>query len=179
MDRRTALFTPGRQRRQSQADQRETPMGMLRNVARALAPSTRPIVSSSSPRDKLPPSSIGTIPEEPEDRTGRYDDQDDDDDLPLHPPPRPSLPLEDDDDTTELSPPPRLSGIEDYDYTGEFPREPPQRSRLSRGSLGSINDGDFFDPTEPTVDVGRPSDFFQDSFLENIQARAQAAALTR
>ena len=158
---------------------RETPMGLLRNVARALAPSTQPIVSSSSPRDK-PPSSIGAIPEEPEDRPQRPqddDDEDEDSDLPMQRP-RLSLPIDEDDDTTELEPPPRLSGIKEYNYTGELPRREPQRSRLSRGSLGSVESGDFFDPGEPTEDIGRPSDFFP-GLLENIQATAQATGLER
>lgn len=156
-------------------------MGLLRNVARVLAPSTQPVASSSSPRDNRAPSSIGAIPEDPEeDRTIRpaYDDEDDDDsDLPMQPP-RLSFPIDEDDDTTELEPPPRLSGITEYNYTGEIPRRESQRSRRSRGSLGSVESGDFFDPGEPTEDFGRPSDFFP-GLLENIQATAQAAGLER
>ncbi|EGR49849.1 uncharacterized protein TRIREDRAFT_22035 [Trichoderma reesei QM6a] len=50
--RRLATFTPGRSRRQSFREQRETPMLILRNLGRALAPTSNVIASSSSP-DKV------------------------------------------------------------------------------------------------------------------------------
>ncbi|WKT47916.1 Histone-fold [Fusarium oxysporum f. sp. vasinfectum] len=46
--RRTAMFTPGKNRRQSMLQQRETPLDILRMLGRTLAPKSQPIHSSSS-----------------------------------------------------------------------------------------------------------------------------------
>ncbi|KAJ6444033.1 subtilisin [Purpureocillium lavendulum] len=157
--RRTAMFTPGKNRRRSLREQRETPMGILRNLSKVLAPTSQPVVSSS-PRGK--PSSIPPIPEES------------DDELPIDPP-RLSLPLEDDDSDLQ---PPRSSGLEDLTMGSvERPRraysEQPG-SRLSRGSYGSVRSSDIFN-NDPTADLGRPSDFFP-GFLEDLEERPEAAA---
>src|SRR6478609_3821909 len=54
--RRAAMFTPGKNRRQSMMQQRETPLDVLRNLGRALAPKSQPIYysSSSSPSGNKP-----------------------------------------------------------------------------------------------------------------------------
>ncbi|GJN67417.1 histone-fold domain-containing protein [Purpureocillium lilacinum] len=159
--RRTAMFTPGKNRRRSLREQRETPMGILRNLSKVLAPTSQPVVSSS-PRGK--PSSIAPIPEES------------DDELPIDQP-RLSLPLDDDDSDLQ---PPRSSGLEDITMGSvEKPRraysEQPG-SRLSRGSYGSVRSSDIFN-NDPTADLGRPSDFFP-GFLEDLEGRPEAADLT-
>lgn len=163
--RRNALFTPGKNRRRSQLEQRDTPMGNLRNLSKALAPTTKPIVSSSSPRGR--PSSVASILEE------------DEDDLPIDRP-RLSLPIGEDDDS-ELLPPRSSVPLDDENNTiasAEIPRralsEQPG-SRLSRGSFGSVRDSDVFDTTEATDGLGRPSDFFP-GLLEELQAGADAGA---
>ncbi|CAM1501612.1 Fc.00g035960.m01.CDS01 [Cosmosporella sp. VM-42] len=165
--RRTAMFTPGKNRRRSLMEQRETPMGILRNLGKALAPSSKPIVTSSSPQDK---SSIAPLKEEGEDM---YDD---DDDLPIDRP-RLSLPIDQDDTDDDLRPP-RLSGLEDENYTiqsVELPRRAysEQPSRLSRGSFGSVGVSDFFNNNEITDYIGQQSDFFP-GLLEDLQARGGA-----
>ena len=168
-DRRTAIFTPGKKRRQSLMEQRESPMGNLRNLGRLLAPSSQVIASSSSSPPEKP--DITAIQEEDEDDW-------DDDDLPIDRPPRLSLPIDQEDDDDEDEPrPPRLSLLPDEDnYTLqsiEFPRrEDPTRalSRLSRGSLGSVRVSDILPNQEPT-EVGDQSDFFP-GLLEDLQAGA-------
>ncbi|ODA78638.1 hypothetical protein RJ55_06020 [Drechmeria coniospora] len=190
--RRTAMYTPGKNRRRSIREQRETPMDILRNLGRALAPVSQPIVSSSSPRDKR--SSIAAIPEED-------DDDDDDDDGLFVNSPRLSLPLDDDDDSGGLfvdSPrlslpldddddsdlqPPRSVGLEDENYTVqsvELPRralsEQPA-SRLSRGSFASVPFSDFLDSNDATQHGGRQSDFFP-SLLDDQQANADLGDAT-
>ncbi|KND92868.1 hypothetical protein TOPH_02836 [Tolypocladium ophioglossoides CBS 100239] len=167
--RRTAMFTPGKNRRRSLMEQRETPMGILRNLGRALAPSSKNIVSSSSPRDKS--SSIAPI----------LEDGEDDDELPIDRP-RLSLPLDQDDDS-DLQPP-RSSGLEEENYTVqsiELPRRAISElpgSRLSRGSFGSVRVSDFFDNNnDSTEGIARQSDFFP-GLLEDLQAQAAAGDLT-
>lgn len=190
--RRTAMFTPGKNRRRSLREQHQTPMNILNQLARRLAPSTQQVATSSSPADIQRRESLRSIVEreEPDDDddymdekpdvAGEYDDDDDDDDE-LPAPPRLSLALEDEDDTTELRPP-RLSAIPDDNLTNytvgsvELPRDQPG-SRYSRGSLGSVRVSDYFDPNEQTVDMtGRPSDFFNGSLLEDLRGRAEENA---
>lgn len=163
-DRRTAAFTPGKNRRRSIREQRETPMGLLRNLGRALAPSSRPVVSSSSPGDK---SSIAPIQEE-----------DEEDELSFSRPEF-TLPIDEDEDDDDELVPPRLSGLEEENYTVrsvELPRRAisEQPGRLSRGSFGTVRESDFFN-NDPTEDLGRQSDFFP-GLLEDLQARAGDAA---
>ncbi|KAM3502174.1 hypothetical protein MY11210_009146 [Beauveria gryllotalpidicola] len=194
--RRTAMFTPGKNRRRSLREQHQTPMNILNQLAKRLAPSTQQVVASSSPADREPRSSLRPIGQREEaddeddymddepDVQGDYDD-DEDDELPA--PPRLSLPLqEDDDDTMELRPP-RLSVIPDDNITNytvgsvELPRDQPA-SRYSRGSFGSVRGSDYFDPNDPTVEMtGRQSDFFPGSLLEDLRDRAEdnAAAFDR
>ncbi|OJD16896.1 hypothetical protein AJ78_02994 [Emergomyces pasteurianus Ep9510] len=139
LQRRAATYTPGRDRRKSGRVQRETPMDVLRNLGKVLAPVTRPV--SSSPHEepeKPPPQPIDDLDEEP--------------DLPR---PRLSLPLRDmiveDDGSPEMQPP-RLSLAldEDIDLTWrsiEMPRRDrsiQDRATLSRASMGSNRFSDRF-----------------------------------
>ncbi|PQK15594.1 hypothetical protein BB8028_0005g11060 [Beauveria bassiana] len=196
--RRTAMFTPGKNRRRSLREQHQTPMNILNQLAKRLAPSTQQVAASSSPADREPQSGLQSIGEREEaadeddymddepDVQGDYDDDDDDDDE-LPAPPRLSLPLqEDDDDTVELRPP-RLSVIPDDNITNytvgsvELPRDQPA-SRYSRGSFGSVRGSDYFGLNDPTVEMtGRQSDFFPGSLLEDLRDRAEdnAAAFDR
>ncbi|EGX89992.1 Histone-fold domain containing protein [Cordyceps militaris CM01] len=191
--RRTAMFTPGKNRRRSLREQHQTPMNILNQLARRLAPSTQQVAASSSPAERGPQSSLLPIGEreEPDDEDdymddepdveGDYDDDDDDEDLPA--PPRLSLALqEDEDDTIELRPP-RLSVIPDDNITNhtvgsvELPREY-RDPGWARGSLGSVRGSDYFDPNDPTVEMtGRPSDFFNGSLLADLQDRADDNAV--
>ncbi|KAI5464287.1 centromere kinetochore component CENP-T-domain-containing protein [Mariannaea sp. PMI_226] len=166
--RRTNMFTPGKNRRRSLMQERETPMGILRNLSRALAPVTQPISSSSSS-----PQGKSDVRDEEEDEDDLYDDDnDDDDDLPIDRP-RFSLPIDDENDSDTDLRPPRLSQVDDENYTVqsvELPRRFSQApSRLSRGSFGSEEPSHFFNP-DVTEDMGRQSDFFP-GLLEDLQTR--------
>ncbi|KAM0249636.1 hypothetical protein ACHAP5_002762 [Fusarium lateritium] len=170
--RRTAIFTPGKKRRQSLLQQRETPLDVLRNLSRALAPKSQPIISSSS---SSPGNKRSVSPEQQEQSNLYEDDEDDDDDEFLTRRPRLSLPMDDEDASSMSSdlPAPRLSQQLEEDYTAhsiEMPRRFANDSRLSRGSPGSQRMSDYFD-NEPTEDdIGQHSDFFP-GLLEDIQAR--------
>ncbi|GKU17839.1 unnamed protein product [Fusarium langsethiae] len=170
--RRTAMFTPGKNRRQSMMQQRETPLDILRHLGRALAPKSQPIQYSSSSSPGIRKSSSPAQQEQ----SNLYDDDedDDDDDEFLTRRPRLSLPL--DEDASSMSseiPPPRLSQLDEDNFTVqsiEMPRRYADNSRLSRGSPGSERISDYFN-NEPTEDIGQQSDFFP-GFLENLDARA-------
>lgn len=168
-DRRTAIFTPGKNRRKSQMNQRETPMSFLRDLGRVLAPTTKPISSSSSsPNDESNRSKMQAVREEKEN-----DDYDDlDDELPIDRP-RLSLPIDEDDSSEEELRPPRLSGVEDYTAASiELPRRinNEQLPPLSRESFGSTRGSEYFNPDEATGTIRRDSDFFP-GFLEGLQTR--------
>jgi hypothetical protein len=157
--RRAAVFTPGRNRRRSLREQRETPRDILRNLSRALAPRTELIPSSSSPG--IAPPSAST----------RLDD-DEDYDLPIDRP-KLTLPIDIDDDS-DLQPP-RSSGLEDENYTMqsvEIPRRAVSEqplSRLSRGSFGSIRVSDYFNVNDlRSDDIGDQSGFFPQGPLDDI-----------
>jgi len=148
--RRAAIFTPGKQRRRSGRDQRETPRDLLRNLSRALAPASRAIGSSSSPHeDQQKGSEIGTILED-----------DEDDDIPIDRP-RLSLPIDVDEEDSEIFPH-RSAGLEDHDYTVqsvELPRRAvsEQPGRSSVGSIIRMSDyvGDRgFESDEVGIDSG-------------------------
>ncbi|KHN98688.1 Histone-fold protein [Metarhizium album ARSEF 1941] len=163
--RRNALLTPGKMKRQSLVDQRETPMGLLGRLAGVLAPGSKPIVSSSPPQDKR--SSFAPIQEE----------DDDEADLPR---PRLSLPIDQEEDESDLVPP-RSSGLESQHTENTLPVvEKPRRvygeqpSRLSAPDFGAGFDSDAFDPNEVTTDMGRVSDFFPGTLLDNLRAQAIA-----
>ncbi|CAH0016913.1 unnamed protein product [Clonostachys rhizophaga] len=157
-DRRTAMFTPGKKRRQSLMGQREDAMQLLKNLGRALAPTSQPISSSSSSGSSA--SSPATRRPSIRSRMSATIDYDDefDDDAPL-PRPRLSLPIDNDDDEEDLQRP-ELSQL-DPDQTVELPRRflPPQRdSEMPRMSLGSLHGGDFPNH-DPTGEVDMPSEF--------------------
>ncbi|KAF7537012.1 hypothetical protein G7Z17_g12937 [Cylindrodendrum hubeiense] len=165
--RRTAMFTPGKNRRRSLMQQRETPLGILRTLGKVLAPVSQPIASSSSsPNEK---SHIAPIDEDDDDELD-YDS--DSDDEPINPPEL-TLPIDiPDDDSDDDLHPPRLSGLEDENFTVqsvELPRRfTNDQSRLSRGSFGSARVSDAFN--EFSDDIGQQSDFFP-GLLENLQVQ--------
>jgi hypothetical protein len=138
-DRRLAMFTPGRTRRQSLREQRETPMLILRNLGRALAPTSKVIDSSSSP-DKPSPNGVGSRGASGSGRgAGRRNS--DDDELPID---RPRLSLPIDEGSSDDLQPPHSSILEDPNLTiqsVELPRRatseaPPRRS------FGYLGDSD-------------------------------------
>lgn len=135
------INTPGRNRRRSMRDQRETPRDVLRALSKTLAPKSKPITttssSSSSPGDAPGTSSRPrrrrrhpvVIPEDP---GGGGDDSDDE--FPIDRP-RFSLPIDEDADSDgDLPRPPRSSGLEDLEdnYTMQS-IEMPRRATLGLG----------------------------------------------
>jgi len=134
---RRAGLTPGKDRRRSGRQQRETPRDDLRALSRLLAPKTKPVVPT-------PPALKPFL--------RKYGKDDSLDDGPELERPRLSLPIgeDDDDDDDSLLLPPHLAGLEDENFTMqsmELPRRavselPP--GRLSRGSFGSIRMSDQF-----------------------------------
>ncbi|KKY34964.1 hypothetical protein UCDDA912_g05054 [Diaporthe ampelina] len=160
------INTPGRNRRRSVRDQRETPRDLLRALSRTLAPKSNVITtsSSSSPDD---PSNNSTRK-----RRGRShsrsrrggpvtipDDPDDSDEFPIDRP-RLSLPIDDvsDDDLR----PPRTSGLEDLEdnftmQSIELARRQTldnQRYSMRMSDYGAMND------PASDEDVGIDSAFF-------------------
>ncbi|KAF9888412.1 hypothetical protein FE257_008690 [Aspergillus nanangensis] len=152
---RRAANTPGRDRRRSGRIQRETTFDILRNLGKALAPTSKPI--QSSPQQPLEPS-----PEPERDEIEELDNE------PATERPRLSLPVEDVEEVDEGSPeprPPRLSLAfeEDEDITHtsiEYPRRAiseADRARLSMMSFGAPRlSENFGDATglESDSDVG-------------------------
>ncbi|KAI9163480.1 Inner kinetochore subunit cnp20 [Paramyrothecium foliicola] len=160
--RRTAIFTPGKNRRRSQGANRESPMAVLGRLARITAPKTEPIPSSSSPRDS-PASDILPI----------RNVNEDDDELPIDPP-RLSLPLDEDD---EPIPDPPQSSFLEGNYTVqsiELPRRFQSEQPGSRTSLGSFGSGQFSEIFENQLEeeVGQDSDLFPPELLDDLRARA-------
>jgi hypothetical protein len=152
LEARRAGFTPGKDRRRSGRQQRETPRDGLRALSKLLAPRTEPVVptpqDSNAKRFMLP------------------DDPDDDRELER---PKFSLALEvDEDDDDSLLLRPRSVGLEDENLTAhsvELPRrahseQPP--GRLSRGSFGSVNFSDQF--VEDNNELDRFGGIFESSF---------------
>lgn len=150
--RRLATFTPGRSRRQSFREQRETPMLILRNLGRALAPTSNVIASSSSP-DKVSAdgnddgNGNGEASGSGSGRSRRGDD--DDDELPIDRP-RLSLPL--DEGSSDDLQPPQSSILDDGNLTVqsiELPRRAISEGPFSlRGSVSyypGISDDAFWD----------------------------------
>ncbi|KAK1826710.1 centromere protein T [Podospora conica] len=138
--RRAAISTPHRagRRRSGVREARETPRDTLLSLGRALAPTTKPIeTSSSSPKS--------------EDATpGGAEDDDDDDDEELPRPPRLSLPIDnddvEDDDDDELRPH-QSAGLEDENFTMrsiELGRRAYNERPGSRLSMGSMRMSEYF-----------------------------------
>ncbi|RAH75523.1 uncharacterized protein BO66DRAFT_387395 [Aspergillus aculeatinus CBS 121060] len=122
--------TPGRDRRKSGRIQRETTFDILRNLGKALAPTTQPI--RSSPSEK--PEPVAPEPVEPE--KDEFEILDNEPELER---PRLSLPLEEVDEVDEEPEmrPPRLSlAIEEDDITVEYPRR--AANELERGRLSMM-----------------------------------------
>ncbi|KAL3420196.1 hypothetical protein PVAG01_08696 [Phlyctema vagabunda] len=137
---RRAVMTPGKDRRRSGRQQRETPRDVLRALSRTLAPKTERIISSPEPTPQ--PEGRFRIP--------ALDDLDDGIELER---PRLSLPLDededDDDDDSLLLPTPQLAHLEEDNFTVqsvEMPRRAlnEQPGRYARGSFGSIRLSDRF-----------------------------------
>ncbi|RDL36057.1 uncharacterized protein BP5553_06669 [Venustampulla echinocandica] len=162
LEARRAGLTPGKDRRKSGLQQRETPRDALRALSRLLAPTSLPIIPT--PTDPEPSTERFKLPE-----------QDDfDDGLELERP-RLSLPLgdedDDDDDDDSLFLPPRSAGLEDENFTVqsvEFARRaiserPP--GRLSRGSFGSIRLSDRFADLSELGLEGSPGDANASTFV--------------
>lgn len=159
--RRAALFTPGRVRRRSLREQRETPRDILRNLSRVLAPTSQVVSSSSSP-DSPGREGNSTLPPFPEEDDG------DDDDFPIERP-RFSLPLGPEEDDDEDLKPPRLSGFEEDNYTMQS-IELPRRAitdHTIRSSLGSMRYSDYMGPDIQSDDVGIDSGFFPPPALDD------------
>ncbi|KAI0425876.1 centromere kinetochore component CENP-T-domain-containing protein [Xylaria sp. FL1042] len=162
--RRAALFTPGRTRRRSLREQRETPRDLLRNLSRVLAPTSQAVAASSSPES---PARDGdsTLPSFEDNGD---DDDDDDDDFPIERP-RFSLPLGPEEDDEDDLKPPRLSGLEEENYTMqsiELPRRAVTENTI-RSSLGSIRYSDYMGPDIQSDDVGIDSGFFPPPALDD------------
>ncbi|KAJ4416066.1 hypothetical protein N0V82_006989 [Gnomoniopsis sp. IMI 355080] len=189
------INTPGRNRRRSMRDQRETPRDILRALSKTLAPKSTTISStssSSSPGDDPTVSRarartrVGgrrsrkgqvVIPENPEDS---------DDDFPIDRP-RFSLPIDEDADSDgDLPRPPRSSGLEDLEdnYTMQS-IEMPRRAtiglsqgrhsmRMSMGDLQSDDGGDggfdsaFFPRVNWDEDTGERAGADDDGTLERV-----------
>ena len=137
LDQRRAGFTPGKDRRRSGMQQRETPRDVLRALSRVLAPKSLPIVPTPQGQNG------------PARRLAGGDDTDDGPD-PVRP--RFSLPLGDDEDEDDsLLLPPQSAGLEDEKFTVQsvelgrraISEQPP--GRLSRGSFGSVRISDVND----------------------------------
>ncbi|KAJ8058521.1 hypothetical protein OCU04_012705 [Sclerotinia nivalis] len=171
---RRAGLTPGKDRRRSGRQQRETPRDILRLLSRTLAPQTRPTVPSPQ-----------RVPSNSRRQTLLLDD--DFDDGPNLVPPRLSLPLDDenDDDDNEDDESlllPSLAALEDENLTTrsiELPRravnEKPNRL-FSRGSFGSTRGSDRFGNLNEAELGGdaMESSFFDGNDYENDDFREMA-----
>lgn len=169
--RRAAIFTPGKSRRRSVREQRETPRDILRNLSRVLAPTTRPATSSSSSPGPKMASDIGTILED-----------DEDDDFPIDRP-RLSLPIDVDDDS-DLQPH-HSAFMEDENFTMqsvELPRRAlsEQPPRLSRSSFGSVRLSDYMGGNDlgSDDDVGIDSAFFPAGPFDDIPEEEAVGDMT-
>ncbi|KAL9488276.1 hypothetical protein ACSS6W_000553 [Trichoderma asperelloides] len=167
-DRRIAMFTPGRTRRQSLREQRETPMLILRNLGRALAPTSKVIDSSSSP-EKPSPNGVGNRGAGGSGRGAGRRNSDDDDELPID---RPRLSLPIDEGSSDDLQPPHSSILEDPNMTiqsVELPRRaisegPPRRS------FGYLGDSD----ATPWDDIYGNDDTNPDPFAYPLGIAPQA-----
>ncbi|POS80162.1 hypothetical protein DHEL01_v201462 [Diaporthe helianthi] len=162
------INTPGRNRRRSVRDQRETPRDALRALSRALAPNSKAITTSSSSSPDDPNNSNSTRK-----RGGRSqsrsrkggpvtipEDPDDSDEFPIDRP-RLSLPIDDvsDDDLR----PPRTSGLEDLEDNFTMQSiELPRRQTLDNQSRYSMRLSDYgpMNDLPSDDDVGVDSAFF-------------------
>ncbi|KAK2600732.1 hypothetical protein N8I77_010244 [Diaporthe amygdali] len=160
------INTPGRNRRRSVRDQRETPRDLLRALSRTLAPKSNVITtsSSSSPDD---PNNSGTRKRSGRSRSrGRRggpvtipEDPDDSDEFPIDKP-RLSLPIDDvsDDDLR----PPRTSGLEDLEDNFTMQSIELARRQTLDNQRYSMRMSDYGPMNDPPSDedVGIDSAFF-------------------
>lgn len=139
--RRAAVLTPGKDRRRSGRQQRETPRDVLRALSRVLAANSKPteITPETGARQH---------------RTVGQNDELEDGPDPVRP--RLSMPLtEEDEDDSFLLPPKRTLGTLDDENITQRSVELPRRAlseqpggRYSRGSFGSIRTSGFGDLSE-------------------------------
>lgn len=151
MEIRRAGLTPGKDRRRSGRQQRETPRDGLRALSRMLAPKTLPILQT--------PQGL---------KTSKHPLANDDwEDGPELERPRFSLPFGEDDEDDSLLLPPQSAGLEDENFTVqsvEFGRRAHSEkplSRMSRGSFGSTMMSDGFEDSR----LDRMSEMFDSSIF--------------
>ncbi|KFY36726.1 hypothetical protein V495_07639 [Pseudogymnoascus sp. VKM F-4514 (FW-929)] len=139
--RRAAALTPGKDRRRSGLQKRETPRDILRQLSKVLAPGTNPVNALPEMREaaepRLPFTRLNDLDEEP---------------APTRP--RLSMAIGDEDEDDSLLLPPYSDALLDEDNMTLRSVELPRRAvseqpggRLSRGSFGSIRYSDQFDRT--------------------------------
>ncbi|OBT99347.1 hypothetical protein VE01_02586 [Pseudogymnoascus verrucosus] len=151
--RRAAALTPGKDRRRSGLQKRETPRDLLRQLSKRLAPGTIPVAA-------LPEMQEAEGPRLPFTRLNDVDDE------PAPTRPRLSMAIGDDEDDSLLLPPHSDALLDDDNMTMrsvELPRRAVSEQaggRLSRGSFGSIRYSDQFDRT-----MGDP-ERFDSSFIQ-------------
>ncbi|KFX99858.1 hypothetical protein V490_01603 [Pseudogymnoascus sp. VKM F-3557] len=152
--RRAAALTPGKDRRRSGLQKRETPRDILRQLSKVLAPGTNPVNALPEMREaaepRLPFTRLNDLDEEP---------------APTRP--RLSMAIGDEDEDDSLLLPPHSDALLDEDNMTLRSVELPRRAiseqpggRLSRGSFGSIRYSDQFDRT-----IGEP-ERFDSSFIQ-------------
>ncbi|KFX88679.1 hypothetical protein O988_08945 [Pseudogymnoascus sp. VKM F-3808] len=152
--RRAAALTPGKDRRRSGLQKRETPRDILRQLSKVLAPGTNPVNALPEMREaaepRLPFTRLNDLDEEP---------------APTRP--RLSMAIGDEDEDDSLLLPPHSDALLDEDNMTLRSVELPRRAvseqpggRLSRGSFGSIRYSDQYDRT-----IGEP-DRFDSSFIQ-------------
>lgn len=152
--RRAAALTPGKDRRRSGLQKRETPRDILRQLSKVLAPGTNPVNALPEMREaaepRLPFTRLNDLDEEP---------------APTRP--RLSMAIGDEDEDDSLLLPPHSDALLDDDNMTLRSVELPRRAvseqpggRLSRGSFGSIRYSDQFDRT-----MGEP-ERFDSSFIQ-------------
>ncbi|KAF3353123.1 hypothetical protein VD0002_g238 [Verticillium dahliae] len=144
LDQRRAAMTPGRRRQSVGVRRRESLFDNLRALSQALAPRSKPVETSSSPRD---------VPSRSR-RSTRAAQDDDDDELPIDRPEM-TLPLDMDDDSDLV--PPRSSILEDP--TLELPRRAYSEAP-SRLSLASRRLSEFYNVRDTLSDEDAPGQGF-------------------
>ncbi|CRK22271.1 hypothetical protein BN1723_016783 [Verticillium longisporum] len=144
LDQRRAAMTPGRRRQSVGVRRRESLFDNLRALSQALAPRSKPVETSSSPRD---------VPSRSR-RSTRAAQDDDDDELPIDRPEM-TLPLDMDDDSDLV--PPRSSILEDP--TLELPRRAYSEAP-SRLSLASRRLSEFYNVRDALSDEDAPGQGF-------------------
>lgn len=167
------INTPGRNRRRSMRDQRETPRDVLRALSKTLAPKSKVIStpSSSSPDD--PVNNNNNSARRQRGASGRSrtrvrragvmipEDPDDSDEFPIDRP-RFSLPIDEDADSDgDLPRPPRSSGLEDLEDNFTMQSiEMPRRTTLGQGPRYSIRMSDYGPLNDPQSDNDDGGDAF-------------------